>query len=88
MLYKLKGLLIKIFPYDKLQHFVVGLVLGNTTKSISSIWLNVWYARLIAMALVTVIAIVAEVADKKSGKGTPEKADTLYTIAGGIIGMI
>jgi VanZ family protein len=85
----MKRILIKLLPYDKLQHFMVGLVLGLYSKQgLFYIGINMWYARLIAMALVILIAIVAEVIDKKSGKGTPERADALYTIAGGLVGMI
>jgi VanZ family protein len=88
MLYRIKRLIVKVMPPDKNLHFMVGLVIGLYTKQLSAIWLNMWYARLIAMALVILIAIVAEVSDKKSGKGTPERADALYTIAGGLVGMI
>ncbi len=64
----------KIFPYDKLLHFTFGVFLSLIFYD-SFAW---WESLLITLSL----AIIIELYDKLSRKGTPEVLDIIYTIAG------
>jgi hypothetical protein len=64
------------FPMDKAFHFLVGWAIAATFQSMP----------LVAAALVAVAAIGKEVWDKR-GHGTPELADCLATLAGGVAAM-
>lgn len=85
----MKSKIAKLLPHDKLLHFCGGLIVGLYTKRLASVWVGAWCARLIAMAVVVLVAIAIElVYDKWMGKGTPEAMDVVWTTAGGIVAMI
>ena len=63
-------------PLDKVFHFLAGWAVAATFQSIP----------LLAAALVAAAAIGKEVWDKR-GHGTPELADCLATLAGGVAAM-
>ena len=65
-------------PNDKLKHYMVGSILGLSVILIS------YYSILIVLAF----AIGKEVYDKLSKKGTPEVADAVYTIVGGLVTIL
>lgn len=63
-------------PLDKAFHFLAGWAVAATFQSMP----------LLAAALVATVAIGKEVWDKR-GHGTPELADCLATLAGGVAAM-
>jgi hypothetical protein len=63
-------------PLDKAFHFLVGWAVAATFQSMP----------LLAAALVATVAIGKEVWDKR-GHGTPELADCLATLAGGVAAL-
>jgi hypothetical protein len=67
----------KNIPIDKAFHFLAGWAIAATFQSMP----------LIAAALVAAAAIGKEVWDKR-GHGTPELADCLATLAGGVAAMV
>lgn len=71
---RLKKIFTKIFPYDKLLHFTFGVFLSLIFYDFFA-W---WQLLLITLSL----AIIIELYDKLSKKGTPEVLDIVYTIAG------
>lgn len=85
----MKSKIVKAIPHDKLLHFCGGLIIGLYSKRGASIWVGAWMARLIAMAVVILVAIGIElVYDKWMKKGTSDVMDVVWTTAGGIVAMI
>lgn len=74
----MKKLLTRIFPYDKLLHFVGGTYIALFLSGFT------WWVTLLA---VLVGAIGVEVYDKR-GKGNAEILDIIYTLAGGVAVII
>ena len=72
---RLKKIIIKLFPHDKLAHYVLGMYIVMLTLPFM-----VWWQSLI---LTFLIALGIEFVDKISGKGNAEVLDILYTMAGG-----
>ena len=72
---RLKKIFTKIFPYDKLLHFTFGVFLSLIFYDFFA-W---WQSLLITLSL----AIIIELYDKLSKKGTPEVLDIVYTMLGG-----
>ena len=66
----------KMLPIDKAFHFLAGWAIATTFQSMP----------LIAAALVVAAAVGKEIWDKR-GHGTPELADCLATLAGGVAAM-
>jgi hypothetical protein len=64
-------------PVDKAFHFLVGWAIAATFQSMP----------LLAAALVATAAIGKEIWDSK-GHGTPELADCLATLAGGVAALV
>ena len=72
---RLKKIFTKIFPYDKLLHYVLGIYIALLTLPFIAWWLS--------LILVFFVALIIEVNDKISKKGTPEILDIIYTVMGG-----
>ena len=72
---RLKKIFTKIFPYDKLLHYVLGIYIALLTLPFIAWWLS--------LILVFFVALIIEVNDKISKKGTPEILDIIYTMLGG-----
>lgn len=69
----------KYIPLDKAYHMIAGMILYAGFHFINP---------LVALAIVALIAVIKEVYDKISKTGTPEYADILFTILGGLLGYI
>lgn len=80
ILYKVKNFLLKVFPYDKLLHFWVGMVLYLFLEKLLSGWVSI--------ISIIFLALLVELFDKISKKGTPEYMDVIYTAAGAILTML
>ena len=72
---KIKQFVTKILPYDKILHFTFGVFLSLIFYNFFA-W---WQSLLITLSL----AIIIELYDKLSKKGTPEILDIIYTVMGG-----
>lgn len=72
---RLKKIFTKIFPYDKLLHYVLGIYIALLTLPFIAWWLS--------LILVFFVALIIEVNDKISKKGIPEILDIIYTVMGG-----
>ena len=72
---RLKKIFTKIFPYDKLLHYVLGIYIALLTLPFIAWWLS--------LILVFFVALIIEVNDKVNKKGTPEILDIIYTVMGG-----
>lgn len=59
-------------PHDKLLHLSVGLVIYSLTALFNP---------LLGLTAVLLVAGAKEIYDKATGKGTPELADFIYTVA-------
>lgn len=68
-----------IIDKDKANHAIYGMVIFAIVY-----FLFTWQ---IAIAVVCFFAVGKELYDKISGKGTPDFMDTVYTIAGGLVGL-
>jgi hypothetical protein len=66
-----------VLPQDKANHFVYGFLIF----CMFNFFLNSYYSLLIVFA----IAVIKEIIDKISGKGTPEVLDVVATIAPALI---
>ncbi|WP_020675574.1 hypothetical protein [Geopsychrobacter electrodiphilus] len=66
-------------PADKLGHFFYSAILGAGC--------NLFFGPLVALVVVVAAAIVKELYDKISSKGTPEILDALAGIAGGLVAI-
>lgn len=77
MIKRIKELFIKILPYDKLLHYVF---IGVYPTMILSKFLA-WYW---VLPIILIVAVLIELYDKNSEKGTPEKRDITYAMAGAI----
>ena len=64
-----------MIAYDKRMHFLGGALLGLTSIVFPGL----------GIALACVAGVGKEIYDKVSGKGTPEGADIVYTVAGGLL---
>jgi hypothetical protein len=73
---RIKNLLIKMLPYDKLLHFVGGTYIFLIA--------NIFLTSLFSLMIVVLISIIIELYDKLSGKGTPELTDIFYCIVGAL----
>lgn len=66
-------------PLDKAYHLIAGLIIFAGVHFVNNF---------LALVIVCVVAVAKEIYDKISKTGTPEYADILYTILGGILGYI
>lgn len=64
-----------MIAYDKRMHLLGGALLGLTSIVFPGL----------GIALAAVAGVGKEIYDKVSGKGTPEVADAVYTVAGGLV---
>ena len=80
MIARVKDIFIKVFPYDKLLHFMLGTYLTVITTSLMNWWQS--------LLLTLIVAVCIEIYDKFSKKGTPEIWDIVYTVSGGICVLI
>lgn len=79
---------------DKFYHYVLGtviylLALAVTTTALilTDTYFGFWY-RLVPFTFTLLVAVLVEVYDGYTGKGTPEKADVLYTMVTPTLGTI
>lgn len=77
---KLKQLLIRLFPYDKLLHLFGGAMIFVFFSELLSWW--------VSLLIVLLIGIAIEIYDKVSKKGTAEIMDIVYTFGGGALVLI
>lgn len=77
MIKRIKELFIKILPYDKLLHYVF---IGVYPTMILSKFLA-WYW---VLPIILIVAVLIELYDKNSEKGTPEKRDITYAMVGAL----
>lgn len=68
----------KAIADDKKAHFCAGWAIAATALMFVNVWLSI--------LLVAVAGAAKELFDKITGRGTPEIADFLFTLAGGLIG--
>lgn len=73
---------------DKLQHFTLAAMIAAVTKVILMFWLGYWAAAAIALGLVIVLSTLKEIYDKRTGDGTPEIADFIWGLMGGLFGSV
>lgn len=66
-----------VIPEDKQKHLVAGFIVAATVSLLLGVWVGV--------AAATLAGAGKEIYDKASGKGTPELADFLFTVAGALI---
>jgi hypothetical protein len=66
-------------PLDKAYHVIAGVVIFATTHWLLGIW---------SLFVVLIVAILKEAYDKYTVKGTPELLDIVYTMVGGLLGLI
>ena len=77
MIAKIKQLFTRLFPYDKLLHYVF---IGVYPTMILSKFLA-WYW---VLPIILIVAVLIELYDKNSENGTPEIRDITYAMAGAI----
>ena len=65
-----------VIAQDKLMHYFVGTLIAALLYPLISWW---------AVAVTVVVAVGKELYDKYSGKGTPELADVVWTVAGSLV---
>ena len=78
MILKAKCFIGWLFPYDKLKHFTF---VGVLPSLILLNWLNPYYT----FGIISIIAVIIEVVDKKTKKGNAEWLDIVYALVGSII---
>ena len=61
-----------LIPQDKANHFVYGFLIF--------IFFNIFLSDLISLSIIVFIALIKEVYDKISKKGTPEILDFVFSI--------
>lgn len=72
---------------DKLLHFIAGILISQITYALLSFTtLHIGWILLLSLLIITVIGGAKEAIDKKIG--VPSIIDFLYTIIGGLIGLL
>lgn len=66
-------------PLDKAYHVIAGVVIFACTQWLLGVW---------SLLIVLIVAILKETYDKYTGKGTPEIMDIVFTMVGGLLGML
>lgn len=66
-------------PLDKCYHVIAGILIFAVCHFFIGYW---------SMLVVLSIAVIKEVYDKHSGKGTPEWQDIMFTVVGGLLGLV
>ena len=66
-------------PLDKAYHVIAGVVIFATTHWLFSLW---------SLLVVLIVATLKEAYDKYTGKGIPEIMDIVFTMVGGLLGLL
>lgn len=69
----------KYLPLDKCYHLIAGFIIFSLLSVVIDRW---------ALVPVIAAAVLKELYDKYTGKGTPDWKDAAYTIAGGLLGLL
>ncbi len=81
-------------PMDKKRHYLAGVVIGAGATGAAKLLLRkstpnyALKAALIGVGTSILIGLGKEVYDSRSGKGTPDKRDAFFTMAGGFHGTL
>ncbi len=72
---------------DKMQHFVVAAILAAVLKwAMLAFGLRYGVAAVAALDITAILAALKEAWDKRSGEGTPELKDWLWSLLGAAAG--
>jgi len=66
-------------PLDKAYHVIAGVVIFACTQWLLGVW---------SLFVVLIVATLKEAYDKYTGKGTPEIRDLVFTLVGGLLGLL
>lgn len=80
-----------LIPQDKANHYVYGqgiFALSFAALCLPWLALGFWAKIGLAIGVVSLFAIGKEIRDKRTGKGTPEWRDALWTEAGVVVPTI
>lgn len=66
-------------PIDKAYHVIAGVLIFACTQWLFSLW---------SLLIVLIVATLKETYDKYTGKGTPEIMDIVFTMVGGLLGLL
>lgn len=75
-----------LIPQDKANHAVYGSAIFTAVAVLAAFLGGL--PLLAGLAAVTAVAIVKEIYDKVSGTGTPDPWDFVWTVGGGVPGMV